>query len=264
MLADVTEEKKKRKRRKKNKGKANKQGADAEKGANDQDSARKPESVKSEDKPVKALRDNVPVEQLFADSDQSEDEGIADYKIGGYHPVHLGEVLINRYVILQKLGWGHFSTVWLARDTAYDSFVALKVQKSASHYQEAAYDEVEILEQVSKNAFNKQWLQEVLNYKGYKSDQDYSIEDCHTVQLLNSFLHTGANGTHFIMVFEILGVNLLEIMKRYDYKGIPIPIVRRMAKQVLIGLDYLHRYCKIIHTDLKPENVIVSLTRDEL
>jgi len=66
------------------------------------------------------------------------------------------------------------------------------------------------------------------------------------------------------MVFEILGVNLLEIMKRYDYKGIPIPIVRRMAKQVLIGLDYLHRYCKIIHTDLKPENVIVSLTREEL
>jgi len=61
-----------------------------------------------------------------------------------------------------------------------------------------------------------------------------------------------------------LGVNLLEIMKRYDYKGVPIPIVRRMAKQILLGLDYLHRFCKIIHTDLKPENVIVSLTRAEL
>lgn len=66
------------------------------------------------------------------------------------------------------------------------------------------------------------------------------------------------------MVFEILGVNLLEIMKRYDYKGIPMPLVRRMAKQVLIGLDYLHRVCRIIHTDLKPENVIVSLTKSEL
>jgi serine/threonine-protein kinase SRPK3 len=120
---------------------------------------------------------------------------------------------------------------------------------------------VEILEQVSKNAFNKQWVADVLKYK---QKSEYSIEDCHTVQLLNSFIHKGANGSHFIMVFEILGVNLLEIMKRYDYKGIPLPIVRRMAKQVLIGLDYLHRYCKIIHTDLKPENVIVSLTKDEL
>ena len=67
-----------------------------------------------------------------------------------------------------------------------------------------------------------------------------------------------------MMVFEILGVNLLEIMKRYNYNGIPLPLVRRMTKQILIGLDYLHRKCRIIHTDLKPENVIVSLTRDEL
>lgn len=82
--------------------------------------------------------------------------------------------------------------------------------------------------------------------------------------LLNSFMYDGPNGKHFIMVFEILGVNLLEIMKRYDYKGIPIPLVRRLAKQILIGLDYLHRICRIIHTDLKPENVIVSLSEKEI
>lgn len=77
-------------------------------------------------------------------------------------------------------------------------------------------------------------------------------------------MHYGANGDHFIMVFEILGVNLLEIMKRYDYKGIPMPLVRRISKQILIGLDYLHRICKIIHTDLKPENTIVALSNDSL
>ena len=48
--------------------------------------------------------------------------------MGGYHPVHLGEVLIDRYVIVQKLGWGQFSTVWLAKDMMYENtFVALKV-----------------------------------------------------------------------------------------------------------------------------------------
>ena len=53
----------------------------------------------------------------YADSnDDSEDEGIKEYQVGGYHPVHLGEVLIGRYVIVQKLGWGQFSTVWLAKD----------------------------------------------------------------------------------------------------------------------------------------------------
>ena len=213
------------------------------------------------------MRDELSEGELYADSDQSEDEGIADYKIGGYHPVHVGEVLINRYIIIQKLGWGHFSTVWLARDAMFSSYVALKVQKSASHYTEAAYDEVEILDVVAKNAFLKDWVESVCKYKeGDKAFQErgYSIEDCHTVQMLNSFLHSGPNGQHFIMVFEILGVNLLEIMKRYDYKGIPLPLVRRMTKQVLIGLDYLHRKCRIIHTDLKPENVIVALNKQQL
>ena len=33
----------------------------------------------------------------------------------GYHPVALGDMLYQgRYVIIQKLGWGTFSTVWLS------------------------------------------------------------------------------------------------------------------------------------------------------
>lgn len=80
----------------------------------------------------------------------SEDEGIADYKIGGYHPVHIGEVVNKRYVVIQKIGWGHFSTVWLAKDFKFNTYVALKIQKSAPHYMEAAFDEVEILQKVAR------------------------------------------------------------------------------------------------------------------
>ena len=31
-----------------------------------------------------------------------------------------------------------------------------------------------------------------------------------------------------------------------------------------MGLDYLHRVCKIIHTDLKPENINMCLTEQEI
>jgi serine/threonine-protein kinase SRPK3 len=51
-------------------------------------------------------------------------------------------VLSNRYVLIQKLGWGHFSTVWLAKDFKYSTYVAVKIMKSAKHYLEASYDEV--------------------------------------------------------------------------------------------------------------------------
>lgn len=165
------------------------------------------------------------------------------------------------------MGWGHFSTVWLAKDLKHNTFVALKVQKSASHYLEAAYDEVEILDVIAKNAENEEWIKSLLHYyekEPEKLAQGTVSDHCHNVMLLNSFMHEGPNGRHFIMVFEILGVNLLEIMKRFDYKGIPVPLVRRLARQILMGLDYLHRICRIIHTDLKPENVIVSLTQVEL
>lgn len=66
------------------------------------------------------------------------------------------------------------------------------------------------------------------------------------------------------MVFEILGVNFLEIIKRYDYKGVPLPLVRKLARQCLIGLDYMHRMCRVIHTDFKPENVVICVADDQV
>lgn len=60
------------------------------------------------------------------------------------------------------------------------------------------------------------------------------------------------------MVFEVLGDNMLSLIKQYDYRGIPIPVVQRLTKQILTGLHYLHTDRKIIHTDLKPENVTLT------
>jgi serine/threonine protein kinase len=70
---------------------------------------------------------NVFDDKFFDDNESSEDEGMPDYKIGGYHPIHVGEILLDRYIIIQKLGWGHFSTVWLTKDLKFDSYVAIKV-----------------------------------------------------------------------------------------------------------------------------------------
>ena len=100
---------------------------------------------------------------------------------------------------------------------------------------------------------------------------------------------------------QVLGDNLLSLIKAYSYRNIPLHLVKHIAKQVsnpslnpsalelkggvcvcnfpptivcsskdigsgvqgcnvqvLIGLDYIHRKLSIIHTDLKPENVMLS------
>lgn len=141
---------------------------------------------------------------------------------------------------MRKLGWGHFSTVWLSRDTTTNKHVALKVVRSAAHYTETAIDEIKLLNKI---------VQAKPSHPGRK----------HVVSLLDSFEHKGPNGIHVCMVFEVLGENLLGLIKRWNHRGIPMPLVKQIAKQVLLGLDYLHRECGIIHTDLKPENVLIEI-----
>ena len=67
-----------------------------------------------------------------------DEESLKDYKPGGYHPVYVGELYKDGcYQIVRKLGWGHFSTVWLAKDTQNNNkHVAMKVVRSAPHYTE--------------------------------------------------------------------------------------------------------------------------------
>ena len=120
---------------------------------------------------------------------------------------------------------------------------------------ESAFDEVEILQNLSRQSKSKEWRTGANNYKHSKTHANE--DDTHVIQLLNCFLHKSNYGEHFSMVFEILGVNLLEIIKRYDYKGVHLDIVKIITRQILVGLDFLGRQCGIIHTDLKPENVIL-------
>ncbi len=171
----------------------------------------------------------------------ADEEDSEDYCKGGYHPVVVGETFKdNKYTVVRKLGWGHFSTVWLSRDNTTGKHVALKVVRSAAHYTETAIDEIKLLNKVvSAN----------VNHPGRK----------HVVSLLDSFEHKGPHGVHVCMVFEVLGENLLGLIKRWNHRGIPMQLVKQITKQVLLGLDYLHRDCGIIHTDLKPENVLIEI-----
>ncbi|XP_012137958.1 SR splicing factor protein kinase isoform X2 [Megachile rotundata] len=173
-------------------------------------------------------------------SEDEEQEDSTDYCKGGYHPVKIGDLFLNRYHVTRKLGWGHFSTVWLCWDLQDKRFVALKVVKSASHFTETALDEIKLLKDVR--------------------DTDPSDPKRNkTVQLLNDFKISGINGLHVCMVFEVLGHNLLKLIIKSNYRGIPRNNVKRIIRQVLEGLDYLHNKCKIIHTDIKPENVLVCV-----
>ncbi|EAN31997.1 Protein kinase domain protein [Theileria parva strain Muguga] len=201
-------------------------------------------------------RDNGSCGQYEINMSDSEDSN--SYVPGGYHPVAIGEVYNNRYKIEAKLGWGYFSTVWLASDLASgpDTFVALKFQRSAKMYTDAVLDEIDLLNTVINGKNSNEWVSTSTVYSKLLG-QNYNPSNG-VVSYLDNFMVTGPNGMHICVVFEVMGPNILTLIKLYRFQGIPIPLVKKIATHVLLGLDYLHRVCKIIHTDIKPENILIT------
>uniref|UniRef100_H3C1F8 non-specific serine/threonine protein kinase n=1 Tax=Tetraodon nigroviridis TaxID=99883 RepID=H3C1F8_TETNG len=168
---------------------------------------------------------------------EEQQENPADYGIGGYYRVEVGEVFVDRYQVVRKLGWGHFSTVWLCWDMRSRCFVALKVVRAPT-FTETALDEIRLLKCVR--------------------DSDPKDPKRHrVVHLIDDFRIAGENGADVCMVLEVLH-QLLRWIIRSNY-GPPAACVRNILRQVLQGLDYLHTKCRIIHTDIKPENILLKV-----
>ncbi|EDW51495.1 SRSF protein kinase 2 isoform X2 [Drosophila sechellia] len=171
-------------------------------------------------------------EYEHSESENDTEENCSDYVSGGYHPVAIGDILAKRYHVFKKLGLGNFSTVWLCYDSQMDRYCAVKVANSESD----GTDEVVLFEKLHDN-------------HKYRS---------HVVGFYDYFEVAGPNGTHVCLVLEALGDNLLDLMERCTDKGLPICNIKQIAQQVLTGLHFMHDECRLIHTDLKPENVLLA------
>ena len=62
---------------------------------------------------------------------------------------------------------------------------------------------------------------------------------------------------HVCIVLEELSLDLYEILKHRKYRGLPLPLIQNVLKEMLSALVVLER-ARIVHSDIKPENILLS------
>ncbi|KAH7278422.1 hypothetical protein KP509_38G040100 [Ceratopteris richardii] len=145
-----------------------------------------------------------------------------------------GENLTPRYKILRQMGEGTFGRVLECWDRDAQELVAIKVVRSAEKFREAARIEVNILRTLAENDIR-------------------GTGGC--VQIKDWFDYRN----HICIVCEKLGPSLFDLLQTNNYHPMSIDLVQEFGRQILNSVAFMHSL-RLIHTDLKPENVLLAAT----
>ncbi|XP_054574765.1 dual specificity tyrosine-phosphorylation-regulated kinase 4 isoform X3 [Eptesicus fuscus] len=153
-----------------------------------------------------------------------------DDEHGSYMKV-LHDHIAYRYEVLEMIGKGSFGQVAKCLDHKNNELVALKIIRNKKRFHQQALVELKILDTLRRK----------------DKDNTYNV-----VHMKDFFYFRN----HLCITFELLGINLYELMKNNSFQGFSLSVVRRFTLSVLKCLQMLYLE-KIIHCDLKPENIVL-------
>ena len=137
-----------------------------------------------------------------------------------------------RYEVVKVIGKGSFGQVIKAYDHKNSELVALKMVRNEKRFHRQATEEVRILE-----VLRKKDKENVMN----------------VIHMYDHFTFR----KHMCITFELLSINLYELIKKNKFQGFSLQLVRKFCHSLLLCLDGLYSN-KIIHCDLKPENILLK------
>jgi dual specificity tyrosine-phosphorylation-regulated kinase 2/3/4 len=155
----------------------------------------------------------------------------------GDYSIVQGDHFAYRYEIISILGQGSFGLVCKCLDHKTHEIVAIKVIRNKKRFHQQGIVEVKVLQHMRDN------------------DPDDSNN---VVHLLDRFLFR----KHLVrptqcITFELLSVNLYELLKSNKFQGLSSGLVKRFGVQILNCLKFSKKH-RIIHCDLKPENILLQ------
>lgn len=136
----------------------------------------------------------------------SDVEDIERYQKGGFHPVKLNDKIYDRYRIVHKLGYGSYSTVWLALDEQQNQYVSLKFVAADSSIGRV---EIEVMHRLRRGEGLFSDTPELWR-PGNESGSEFVIKT------FDEFEIQGPNGNHLCIVTEPLGPSLNSVLGHLD------------------------------------------------
>ena len=147
-------------------------------------------------------------------------ETMEGYRPGGYHLISIGDKLQARYRVVDKLGYGGYSTTWLARDECSGKFVAVKVGTAESNPRE-----VNVLSALTATQ----------NPKSVGSPGRVMIPT-----LLDTFKIQGRNGVHPCYVTAPARARLSEALEASDNGMFELDVARALVVQLTLAVVFIH------------------------
>lgn len=151
-------------------------------------------------------------------------EPLQKYGPGGYHPIHIGDQLSNRFTVIDKLGWGSASTVWLAKDNENDdACVVVSVSKASAA-------EVYAKELMPKMQYLRSGDDEHAGKKSLLFPHD-------------SFSISGPNGIHFCLVMTFEGQTVSRATNRAkgsETRPLPLAQAKKAVLDLGNAISYMH------------------------
>eukprot|EP00471_Norrisiella_sphaerica_P012036 CAMPEP_0184504548 /NCGR_PEP_ID=MMETSP0113_2-20130426/52524_1 /TAXON_ID=91329 /ORGANISM="Norrisiella sphaerica, Strain BC52" /LENGTH=501 /DNA_ID=CAMNT_0026894199 /DNA_START=334 /DNA_END=1836 /DNA_ORIENTATION=- len=187
----------------------------------------------------KALEDGVRVGHVENQLGAADKRGKHDDE-HGYYVMAKDETIGDRFRIVQArklLGKGSFSTVVRAKDLRMGETVAVKVIRNYGDMYQRAIKEANILNKIR--------------------EQDPDNHKC-IVRFISKIEHK----SHMCLVFENMHQNLREFTRK-NRGSVDLYMIQRFSRHLLLSLDQL-RNMDLIHADIKPDNVLVSVDKRQV